>query len=471
MLRKIESAIFYLFIFCVPLQVRIILVNWAPPRVGFNEWTTAFLQATDILIVALLLLWLIRWLHHDAGFKFGKADMFLGIFFVISALSVTASSFKSLSGYQLLKLAEFILFYFYIKSNLGMVFYPVRDKIPLQVSAYMPSAERISNGVKWKKLLEVLVISGAVQAVIGIVQYTTQSALGLHLLSESPITPGGEGVASFYVGSKVYLRAYGLMPHPNILASFLMVCIAAFLMLFFSHNQESRSKNQEASIEVKSFLSLILNSRFCILVYAVMLYALFATYSRTVIGLMVLAMVIFLITLILQKRGFKILFNQKVYTIAIVSLAVVLLFLGLNFHQSISRALISSSDEAVSLRIFYDKVAGQTTGRYPWFGVGVGTFVPKLMQTLSHIPTYYYQPVHNIYLLISSETGIVGISSFLVFLLLLIKNYIRKNNLKDLNKLGLLLVCLTLLAIGLFDHLLWTIQQGRIIFWLALALL
>jgi len=422
--------------------------------VGFNEWTSAFLYGTDILMIALLVLWLIRLIQGGSKIKFSRHDIFLAVFFLISALSISASHSKALSLYQLIKLAEFIAFYFYIKSNLGAIFNKDR-------------------------LIEILVLSGFFQAVIAILQYTTQGALGLRIFGESPITPGGLGVASFYVGSHVYLRAYGTFPHPNILATFLMLAIFGFYYLYF--NNKLRPKLMV----------------YAIVIYGVMLYGLLITYSRTVIVLMVFAMVAFLIVLVWQNRGIKILQNKRLYTLAALSIVAVMLFLRLNFHQVVTRALISSSDEAVSLRIFYDKVAGQTTGHYPWLGVGIGAFVPKLMQTLSHIPTYYYQPVHNIYLLISAETGVLGIASFLVFLLFLIQNYLRTTPadfgisyiksadlsissltarsspsfLKDLNKLGFLLVCLTLLSIGLFDHLPWTIQQGRIIFWLALALL
>lgn len=436
LMQNLEKWLFYVFIFSIPFQTRIILVRQlaeTPSRVGFNEWTAVFFYGTDILMVWLFIFWLIREIknHRKIQIKFRSIKphhLFLILFFVIATLSIAASDSRSLSVYQLIKLAEFIAFYFYIRSNFGKIF----------------SKDR---------LLEVLVLSGFFQALIAISQYLAQGALGLKLLGESPITPGGAGVASFYVGNEVFLRAYGTFPHPNILATFLMIGIFSFYYLYFN----------------RKFTSVSLLTGY--LIYGTMLYAFFITYSRTVIGLTVMALIFFLTIRIWQNRGVGFLHDKRFYILAIVSLIIVLLFLGFNFQQVISRALISGSDEAVSLRIFYDKVAGRTTGDYPWLGVGIGAFVPKLMQTLRHIPAYYYQPVHNIYLLISAETGIFGIASFSAFLFLLIRNYIRSNSLKDANKLGLLLVGVVILTIGIFDHLLWTIQQGRIAFWLTVAFL
>ena len=72
---------------------------------------------------------------------------------------------------------------------------------------------------------------------------------------------------------------------------------------------------------------------------------------------------------------------------------------------------ISSREEAVQLRIFYNKESLKSLN---WFGVGPGNFVNWLMVKDPNLPRSLYQPVHNIYLLIYSETGIWGIVIYLV---------------------------------------------------------
>src|SRR3989344_5277745 len=55
MREKLERVIFYLLIFAVPVQVRVILFEWTKP---FNQWTSAYLYGTDLLLGALFIFWL-----------------------------------------------------------------------------------------------------------------------------------------------------------------------------------------------------------------------------------------------------------------------------------------------------------------------------------------------------------------------------------------------------------------------------
>ena len=55
LLAKIEKLVFYLFIFLIPVQTKLLIANWTPGRAYFNEWTVAFLHGTDILIIIMLL--------------------------------------------------------------------------------------------------------------------------------------------------------------------------------------------------------------------------------------------------------------------------------------------------------------------------------------------------------------------------------------------------------------------------------
>ncbi len=56
-LGKLEKLIFYLLVFCLPLQLRHIFYVWGR---DFNEWQGIYLYATDFLVLALLVLWLWR---------------------------------------------------------------------------------------------------------------------------------------------------------------------------------------------------------------------------------------------------------------------------------------------------------------------------------------------------------------------------------------------------------------------------
>ena len=133
-----------------------------------------------------------------------------------------------------------------------------------------------------------------------------------------------------------------------------------------------------------------------------------------------------------------------------------------------SRVKISGGEEAVQLRIFYNN---ESLSYFNWFGVGPGNFVSWLMAKEPNLPRNLFQPVHNIYLLIFSENGFMGLAAFAAFLTFLVKDFIKRTKLERFHHYSILLVFSSFLFMGVFDHFLWTLQQGRFLFWLVLALL
>ena len=188
---------------------------------------------------------------------------------------------------------------------------------------------------------------------------------------------------------------------------------------------------------------------------------------------------------------------------------------------------------AVNDRIFYNNVSRETISENFLLGSGPGTFIFQINSYLiknninQKLEPWQYQPAHNIYLLIISEIGIIGFTIFALFVIKImvysfriIKNPLNKlsylnnnsqivsretieqNNLakfvivslsnydkfsvlptfrqaqsdtvvKSRNLLNyfLLSILISFLFIGLFDHYFWTLQQGRLIFWLVLGLM
>lgn len=427
-LQKLEKWFFYLFIFCIPFQTRLVLARWNPSQeTGFNEWTSAFLYMTDLFIFGLLALWIYRIAIKKSSFGYRKTDFMLFGFLLIFALSISQSYYLNISWYQFAKLAEFAALYFYVRAN--------RDEI-FNI-----------KGIAWA-----ISFSGVLQAVIAITQYITQSSLGLRWLGESPLHLPGEGIASFYSGSDLILRPYGTLPHPNLLAAFLLVALVAFVALFTGRQMKSK---------------------FWLIGFGIVLYSFFLTYSRTVIAIPMALVTFFSIITLFNKNWRKQLvqYRQQLVTLGFVSIAVVALFLAINYQEVIARIFFSKDDEAVTLRLFYNRVAGKGILARTWLGSGVGTFVPNMMYMLKHIPANLFQPVHNIYLLMLAETGVLGLAFWGLFIKVSIRSYMVKHEFSEIRNIILPFILWAFLIIGLFDHFLWTLQQGRLLFWLALALL
>ncbi len=427
-LYKLEALIFYILIFSIPFETRFIWHIWTFP---FNQWTAGYIYGTDILLCAFLVLWLVRSLPLRLDLKsifspkiFGKADFWLLAFFIVSAISIFNAKIAGLSFYQLIKLAEFMAFYFYIKNNLGLVF-------------------------KFRTVLITIIFSGLFQSIIAVAQFLKQSNLGLRLFGESPLAIDTTGIAVFIVDSHKYLRAYGTTPHPNVLAVWLFLAIFSFYNFYFYR------KSQNISWPL-------------LVAYTAMLFALFFTFSRVIIGLWLLCLVLVIYLTIFS--GFLSVIKKRLMVIGAVTLAAVIFFASLYWPLVQSRIHVSADEEAVTQRIFYNKIAGTTVEANP-FGIGLGQFVPRLMDKLKYYETVPYQPVHNIYLLIASETGFMGLALFLLFLFFILYNFIKSTGPKELWQLSFIFIFLSLLVFGLFDHLLWTLQQGSLVLWMVMALL
>jgi len=428
---KLERVLFYLLLFSIPFEVKKAIWFWG----RFNvEWTSGFLWTSDILIIGLLVLWLIRTRMAKAGSDptprrvrppSTTTDYLLLGFFAISGFSIFGASILPLAFYQLFKLAEFIGFYFYIKNNFGYVFSFIGSLFVIFGSAF-------------------------IQAVIAIAQSLKQSALGLKLIGE-PVIAGldAPGVAVFFADGIKFLRAYGTTPHPNVLAAFLFVAIFGFYWLYLTGYEKTgayrktsfrlyfprfcmnacqkllkifqysskfltspRTKSEKISSKAgfptysRKIWTNKRNEILMFLAYALILWAFFTTYSRIIIGLWVFGLVL-RVALIYSMDKFRLVrleAKKHIVRLAIVTFSVVILFSAVNFSQVRSRLNISPQEEAISQRIYYGKLAGEISGENPLLGVGLGQFVPEFMDRQPNMHFNFYQPVHNIYLLISSET-------------------------------------------------------------------
>jgi len=288
----------------------------------------------------------------------------------------------------------------------------------------------------FKRIAQVFVASGLFQSLIAIGQFASQKSLGLRFLTESPLSPTIDGVAKFTADGLTFIRAYGSLPHPNLLAIYLLTCLSFVYYLWIEK-------------ERNSFINCFLSS-----IYILLLFGLFLTFSRLIIFTFFLFSLIFFI-FIFKKH------HKKVVGFLLLLITFSSFFFFFAQAEVISRFNISPAEQSVILRGFYNQFAYEVIGRYPLSGIGLGNFVWEIKDIFNLLSNWLHQPVHNIYLLIISEIGLIGLVIFLMFIYrVLVQNKDRL----------LLLVILSFLFIGLFDHFFWTLQQGQLIFWLILGL-
>ena len=422
-LTKAEKWIFYLFVFFIFLQARFV---WHIFGGEFNEWTSLYIYATDILAGTVLALWGGRILKGDSKIKIGREGGALAVFLFFAGVSILGAGNKWLGLYNTIKLFEFSLLFLYLKNNFSRVF---------NIETF------------WK----IFVASAAFQSVFAVWQFFRQSSLGLNFFNESPTNPQISGVAKIVVNGVKIVRAYGLVPHPNILAAMLVVAIFGLVFLFLKNYGKLNAAKR-----------IIFAGVFCLLSLA-----LFLTFSRavTLIGLLLLfGGLSFLLWRYPQYKKSVIISLAALFVVGCLLLVVFWPYVSARYEAS---ELIGG--QALDLRIFYNKIAVDLIEGNPIFGIGTGNFVSTVC-SYSFMKSWMCQPVHNIYLLIAAETGILGLFFFLFFLFFIVFGTYR-SSLDKLSIYVLLLTVFCFLLTGLLDHFLFTLQQGQLMLWITLGIL
>jgi O-antigen ligase len=439
-LKTIIEYLFYLFIFLLPWQARLIFDSTMLNN-GFWEYGTRSLYVTEILLGVIFLLVIVlaaRQLRHvGAQPKILKIDILLISFIVFTGLSIVWSINVYLS-WQIFLLFIEALALLYLTSRIGRNF---------------------------TRLASVFVLSAVVQSCLAIYQFSSQLVWSNKWLGMSGQLVG-DGGTSVVEGAGRWLRAYGSLPHPNMLGGFLVIGLLFLLGLLFNYQK------QYYKLPWKMSAKFLFNAICLFTSLVVITYGLLLTFSRSAWLGLIIAMLFIWVILFIRKRKKLLLFFFKI-NIAI--LLVVALFV-INYGDLLFNRFNTTSRlevQSISERQVGWREAGEIIQASPLLGVGLGTYTQALYELDASRPSYAYQPVHNINLLILAELGIVGWLIFvitIIYLLYLAFKKLREQK-EDYNLVVFVGMFLVLLVIGLFDHYLWSLYFGLMLSCLLAGLL
>jgi O-antigen ligase len=105
------------------------------------------------------------------------------------------------------------------------------------------------------------------------------------------------------------------------------------------------------------------------------------------------------------------------------------------------------------------------------FGTGIGNYTLAVFRQInSHAPSWWYQPVHNTFLLVWVEVGLFGFLFFIALLFYLgFRKYKNKNRFNYSFAFWPLLIALIIMLN--FDHWWWSLHFGVLFFWFCLGVL
>ena len=270
------------------------------------------------------------------------------------------------------------------------------------------------------------VASAMVQSAIAVAQMFFQRIYPDTWLGVAAHYPEVAGTSVVEAAGERFLRAYGTLPHPNILGGFIVIAILS-----------SRPLWRRFSV-------------YSLFTYLLLATGLFFSFSR----LAWLALAVGLISQWLYARR-DLVFVKN----AAVVVATMLLLSGLFAPLVLARASASGRLETISIesRVSGFKDAWQLIRRQPFSGVGAGNFTAAVLSQVDPGRNgYALEPVHSAFVDIFAEIGFFG------FLLLVWIVYLLAESARRCGKIGL---AAALIVLALFDHWSWTTFAGIIIFW------
>ena len=326
------------------------------------------LGMADVLLVLLYALWIYRSIEEPQRIDL-RLLCFLGVylvFFLLMMLSIVNSEDVLLSFYELKKRV-----------------------LPLFAILYIGVNVRTPGLVK--KIIGMIFLGMAISSLVGILQYSMGKNFGLSIFGEAD-----EIFEQSVVGSsEIIRRVSGLMPHSNIFGMYLAFTLPIAFSLTFA--------DIEKHFKYFSFVVSLLGS-----------LALLLTFSRAAIMAFVFGMFIFLLV---KNRNLFHRCNNKICLMYGVLTGGILFV----FWNKLIERFSGSPASNLSFRFFLNEAAFKMIDRHPWLGIGLNNFSIQLpFYDTRGITAVSRFPVHNLYLLIASETGLVSLAVFLLFVMSII---------------------------------------------------
>lgn len=380
----------------------------------YFTYTDALIFLSDVIALIIVFAWLVRGgassidLNPRTAFK--RAD---GWLFAICLLA-TLSSLWSRDG----RISLFLSLHLWLCYALYL------------------ALSRTPRDWRWFALGASVALS--IQIILGVWQFAAQSTEMTSILS--PYWPGsltpeksGASVVQLAEGER-WLRAYGTLPHPNLLAGWSLVFFTFVLALFLT----------SAKVRVYSFILVNIS---------LVLIAL--TFSRsTWLGLLVIAAFLLFRFRYVDRKRLVFLAASGVLT-AVLLLVAFLPLIATRFGAG----QVETEQVSLYTRSWLMQRTWEIIRQSPWLGVGAGSYSLALFQ---HVPSFYdIEPVHNTPVLLLSELGMVGL--FLeagLGLVILYHSFKASQPLMVVLSAGLL----GLMAVSFFDHYIWTVSPGRMLF-------
>ncbi len=423
-LYKLNKYLLYTFVFLLPWHTIYILRE---VFYGLEKWQygTIGIYTSDIILI--LWIFLSIYLYKDKILTFViKKQKFIFI-----ALLISVWSFLSIFWAT----DKILAFYFALKISLALDLFFLIQIVPTNL----------------RKLSLFFVSSVFVQSLLGLYQVITQQSFSQKFLGLQFHDIWQGGTAIINSDGERWLRMYGGAPHPNIFGGTLFIALLICIYLYLTTHKN------------------IFQKIFLLFSTALFTTGILLTFSRTIWIVSLISL--FAIVLFIYKSKVHKIKNIIVPLVLLFLIAFILIITYQNIFFSRTTQNTTLSHNSITDRTLYIKQSLSLIKENALFGVGSNNYTNTLFQTISNPKEiWYYQPVHNVYLLILSELGLIGFFLLTVFIFCIFYNiYLYKKNI-NLEQFIFITLFISLLFISIFDHWIWTSHFGLFIFFLIAGL-
>ncbi|MBN1482210.1 O-antigen ligase domain-containing protein [candidate division KSB1 bacterium] len=327
--------------------------------------STVGISLTDILLLILLFLWLLELASKDRPYAIFYARLTVPALLYIEAAALTLlwAPRLDLAIMEVFRMIKVCALYFILLNHL-------RDERDLRLAMWA------------------LIATVAFESMIAGLQIVKGGLLGLEFLGEAPADPDGD--ASLW-------RVMGTLGHPNKLATFieslLLLCVGAFL------------------IEKKKWLKIASLS-----ITGLGLVTLIMTGTRGAWVGFVAAFITFLFFAVRNKH-----IDIKLILKPAIIVVLLMLMIGLSFSGMLTERIFGDDYGSAESRIPMFQIAFNIISAHPVGGVGINNYQVNMREYNDSVRAMRYttipRPVHNMYLLVMGETGLIGFAAMMLLLL------------------------------------------------------
>lgn len=408
-MRILEKILFFLLLFLLPTQLGYhFWPSWSYISGIRIDYLSPVINFTDILLFLLFIRVIIFHRHllkinFKKNIKWTVAALFV---FLLIFAGIVSSRVPAVGIYQLGKWIGFGFWFFYL-------------------------SRLVRNSFQLNEIVLILSLGLIFESALSIAQFLHQGSIGNFFwwFGERTFTGQTVGIAQAVIDGQLILRPYGTLPHPNVLAGYLIIVLTLIIGI---------PPYKKIGKAVRWF-AIILGT-----------LAIFFTFSRTA---WTIGFFIILFYLIKQRQWPPFLL---IIFITIISFGVV---------QSRFQSLFNTDRQSWQNRQELNSAATEMIKNNPVLGVGLGNFLPKL-------PFFHkdrgavriFQPAHNFYLMMIAETGILVFVSYLGLLFFTYRRLLKAifdNQAVGYYPLALLVALSAILAISFADHYFYTLGQGQ----------